>query len=359
MAETPISPMAVYTARPTVRIDSQEYPMVSELIERMEMAESEGGMSALELRVSNFASDTGGGADFAFEDDRVLKLGASIAIYSGDENAPQEIFSGVITGLEAEFKADGPPTLTVLAEDTFQQARIERHTQTYADMPLADVARAIAGRLGLTPVIAGLDARDTWVQFNESDLAFLRRLLARYDADLQIVGREMHVSPRGDVRRGTVDLEFGSQLLQALVTADLSQQVSKVTVTGWDAKRGERINESSSGANAGPGSGRTGQQILSQTLGERDYHLNHLIVGSADEARALAEAAFDQRARRLVCLEGTAEGNAALRVGTHVSITGLGPRFSNTYYVTRATHRYDLEKGYETDFEAECAFWGE
>jgi len=40
-------------------------------------------------------------------------------------------------------------------------------------------------------------------------------------------------------------------------------------------------------------------------------------------------------------------------------LTGLSPRFSNTYYVTQCCHRYDLERGYETDFTAESAFLGQ
>jgi phage protein D len=47
-----------------------------------------------------------------------------------------------------------------------------------------------------------------------------------------------------------------------------------------------------------------------------------------------------------------------VRVGTHVTLSGLGPRFSNTYYVTRCRHRYDLASGYETDFTAVSAFLG-
>jgi phage protein D len=45
-------------------------------------------------------------------------------------------------------------------------------------------------------------------------------------------------------------------------------------------------------------------------------------------------------------------------VGTNVKLSGMGQRFDNTYYVVRACHRYDLTRGYETDFEAESAFWG-
>jgi phage protein D len=83
-----------------------------------------------------------------------------------------------------------------------------------------------------------------------------------------------------------------------------------------------------------------------------------LAVMDAGEAQALADAAFDRRARRFVLVEGTAEGNSALRVGTHLKLVGLSPRWDNTYYVVRATHRFDSEQGYRTDFEAECAFLG-
>jgi hypothetical protein len=36
----------------------------------------------------------------------------------------------------------------------------------------------------------------------------------------------------------------------------------------------------------------------------------------------------------------------------------VGRRFSNTYYVTKCRHRFDLTRGYETDFTGECAFLG-
>ena len=55
---------------------------------------------------------------------------------------------------------------------------------------------------------------------------------------------------------------------------------------------------------------------------------------------------------------GVAEGNPALRVGSYLTLTGLGPRFSNTYYATATVHRFDTEKGYETEFTAECAYLG-
>src|ERR1700683_2237715 len=226
MAEQPRSPDAVYSATPTVRVNGQAYPKITELILAMSMTEQQGGMSELQLRVSNSARGGQNGASLAFEDDQILKLGAPIAIYAGDRNAPQEIFRGTITALEAEFPEDGPPELLVMAEDMFQHARMARRTKVWQDKSLADIARWVASQINLTPVVTGLtDSLGTIVQLNESDLAFLRRLLARYDADLQVVGSEMHVSSRKDVARGRIDLELHSQLRRVRAVADLADQV--------------------------------------------------------------------------------------------------------------------------------------
>jgi phage protein D len=357
MAETPQSRDAVYSALPTIRVNDQEYPLVTQLLLGMEMIENEGGMSTLELRVSNWASNDQEGADLAFEDDRILKLGAKIAVYAGDENAPKEIFRGTITGLEAEYPEEAPPELVVLAEDAFQRARMARRTKVWDKTSISDIASQLASQLNLTPKITGLtDTIGTEVQLNESDLAFLRRLLIRHDADMQVVGSELHVSPRKDVSRGNVELALTGQLRRARVLADLAHQVTEVSVTGWDFKQGQRVRVTSTGANVQPGSGRAGAQILQDAIGARSEHIGDAGIADRSEAQALADAIFDKRARPFVVVEATAEGNPALRVGTQVQLTGLGGRFSNTYYVVRAAHKFDLNSGYRTEFAAECPF---
>jgi phage protein D len=198
------------------------------------------------------------------------------------------------------------------------------------------------------------------VQLNESDLAFLRRLLCRCDGDLQVVGDELHVSPRGEVHRRTVELRMFQELHSVRVLADLANQVSSVSITGWDVIKGTRFSSSSTGSVSGPGQGRTGPDVLRETpFVARPHHLSHLTVRDEAEARVVADAAFDQRARRFVTLEATAAGNPDIRVGSHVEIAGLGPRFDNTYYVVSARHRFSrLSSGYRTEFVGECAFLG-
>lgn len=361
MTETALSRQLFYSARPTLRLAGEADLRLSNLLMAMRMEESEGGMSRLELKLSNLVSVTGGATEPAFGAQSELRLGASLEVYAGDVQAPVEIFRGKVSAVELVYTMGNAPELTVLAEDGLQGARLARRSKVYTDVSPADVVRAVAGELGLRPAITGLAApTGTWAQINQSDLAFLRQLLARFDADLQIVGDELQVSPRGDVARGEVGLAMFGQLVRARVVADLAQQVTSVSVAGWNPVDGSAVtHEATQPTHAGPGAGRHGARWLQDTLGERHEHVGHLAVATQAEAQAVAEAAFDQRVRRFVRLEGVAEGNPAIRVGSTVAVTGVSEQFDNRYYVCQATHLYDQAQGYRTEFTGECAMLGE
>lgn len=360
--ETQIANDAIFSARPLIEINGQTDAMVQRLLSAMQMNESSGGLSALELRLENTANMEQQGVDYAFEfsDNDLLSFGNEIKVSCGDETDQQEIFLGMITGLELVIKEGSQPELIVLAEDKLQKARMQRKTRVFTDSSVADIAETLAQELGLQPVINGLqDNTDAEVQLNESNLAFLRRLLMRYDSDLQVVSNELHVSERAEVRRNEITLEVNSQISNIRIMADLSHQVTEVTFSGWDVSQGQPISSSrNSSIAAGPGQGRTGSQILADTIEEgRSEHISNASVVNEREAQALVDTCFSQRERKFLQAEVTSIGNPAIRVGSHVTLTGVGPRFENTYYVTQASHRYDSHEGYKTDFKAECAFF--
>lgn len=359
MPEKPVTIDAVYSAIPTVQVDGQFNDRIANQLLGMEMREQEAGMSSLELRLSNFGSFPGGLGDLVFEDSKVLQLGTALKVYAGDVNSPTEIFRGKITALEGRYPRMGPPELVVLAEDALQGARMKRRTKTWEVSSLSDLVTEIASQLGLTPVVSGLDvSTGTEQQFNETDLRFLRRLLARYDADLQVVGDELHASPRSQVQRNAIELDMYSQLREVRVLADLAHQVTQVTATGWDYRQGKTIAVTSQASSFGQGSGKTGKDWLGQALTTRSEQLSQFSSLNAAEAQALVDAEFVQRMRRFAVAHGVAEGNPNLRVGSWLALTGLGPRFSNDYYTTAAVHRFDTDKGYETEFTAESAYLG-
>lgn len=361
MPEASLSQSAIYSARPTLRIAGAEDVRVTELLTAMKMEESEGGMSTLELRFNNWVSTSDGGrAELAFNSDSTLTLGADLSVYTGDASTPREIFRGKVSALEMVCNFGKPPELVVLAEDALTAARRGRRSKIYEQMSVADLVNAVAGNLNLQPGVDGLTSpTDTWAQINETDLAFLRRVLSRFDADLQIVGSNLQVSARKDASRSTIDLVLYNQLARVRITADLADQVTGVTVAGWNAKDGSAVKgEASSLTNAGPGAGKSGLDWAQDVFSTRSEHLAGFAVSSDDEATAVATAAMDQRTRRFVCAEGTAEGNAQLRVGAKVALSGISPQYDNTYYVVHARHLFDMAQGYRTEFRAECAYLG-
>lgn len=350
----------VFSARPILRLNEREDERLSSLLTEMVMVEQEGGLSSLELRLSNSASLASGGAEYAFDAGGGLGFGQELRVGAGDSTQSTEIFRGPVTGFEGVFRHDGPPEFIVLAEDALQKFRCRRRSRTFEDASLAEIVRTIAADHALSPVVDGLDQHfGPQVQLNETDLGFLRRLLDRVDADLQVSGPELQVAPRASVRRGEIPLALGRELTRARVLADLAHQVTGTTVKGWDVSAGASLDASGTEAAPAPGRGRNGSELFRDALGERTEHAHERLSFNQDEADALAASLRRQRARKFLRVDGATSGTPELRVGSHVALTGLGTWFSNTYYVTRVCHRFDLTNGYQTEFEAHGAFLGE
>ena len=361
--QTALSDKIIYDPRPTVEVDGERNQMLQQLLTGMEVRAQEGGLSSAELRFRNTATLEDVGNDYAFEgsENELLSLGKSITVYTGDRNTPQEIFRGTITGLEFINQPPQQPELVVLAEDDLLKARMSRKTRLFSDSTAGDVIETIGQELGLNVSVEGLDETlDDWLQHNETDLAFMRRLLARFDGDMQMLEGELLVAPRSDIQRGEFSLRMRSQLLSVRLCADLNHQVTGVSLSHWDPAQGERIEaESDQAADMGPGEGTRGDEALEQALDERNEHLSGVAAANQSEAQAVVNAAFSRRARRFVTLNGIAIGNPSLKVGSHVSLQGVGPRFENSYYLTRVLHRYDRsDRQYQTEFEGECGFFG-
>ncbi len=326
---TPLPRPPVSNPRPRLSIDGVEPERASALLQALEVNEQEGGLASLELRLSNVASLDDGSAGAAFEDERELRLGSRITVALGDAQEPQEVFRGIVTGLEADYPGDGPPELVVHAEDALQQARMHRRTRVHRDRSLADLLQALAGDLGLQAEVSGLDR-----------------------------ARAQQAAPRTEIRREAIALSRFQDLQRLRLFADLAHQVTAVTSAGWDPLRGEAVSGRGE-RRPQPGRGRSGAELLREALGEREEHVGQVAVTDGEEAQALADALFERRARAFVTAEGTAWGHPRIRVGCELELSGISPRFDNTYQVVATCHRYSVREGYLTDFRAECAALGE
>jgi Bacteriophage probable baseplate hub protein len=347
-----------YASRPILRVGGEDRPELgeSQLLSLL-VEETTLGLFRCEARLVNWGPHDDGVGFLYFGGD-IFDFGKDLEVTLGAPGESRRVFAGRITGLEAQYPPERVPELTVLAEDRFQDLRMERRTRTFADVTDADVVRRIAGAHGLTAdVDVDGPSHRVLAQLNQSDLAFLRERAAAVDAELWIEGRTLHAQARARRAPGAVSLTYGKNLLEFSVLADLAHQRSAVQVTGWDVggKRAIEVEAGESAIGAELAGGRSGGAVLARALSARTERVATAMPLSSAEARALAEARYRARARGFLRATGVADGDAQIRVGATVDLGGLGTLFDGKYYVTVARHTFDLRHGYRTTFDAERA----
>ena len=345
----------INAVRPAITLAGQDNASLAEGLLSLLVVETTEGLYRSEAIVGNWGN-VGNSVDFLYFDRQTLDFGKRWQIKLGSGSSAQTIFDGRIMGLQADFpQGDSARTITVLAEDRFQDLRMTRRTRTFDQVSDGDVIRKIANEHGLTPSVdVSGPTYPVLAQTNQSDLAFLRERARSVDAELWIDGTTLHAQAHDKRNGGTVDLTYGSDLHEFSVLADLAHQRSSVSVNGWNVDGKERLQyEADDAVLSGELNGDTsGAGILSQALGRRKEALVHTIPLTRQEAQATAESYFKMTARRFVVGQGVAEPNAKLRVGTYVNIKGLGPLFSGKYYLSRVQYLFDARGG-RTEFTAE------
>jgi phage protein D len=286
-----------------------------------------------------------------------LDFGTSLQVAVGPPQTLRTVFDGTVSGLELILGDSEPPRVVAFAEDPLMRLRMTRRMRSYTNMSDADLARQLAQDHGLDADVAVDGPRyDVVHQVNQSDLAFLRERARLLQAELWCTGRMLHFSERPR-RQGTrLTLVHGNELLTVRLTADLAHQRSEVSVSGYDARTKDVIDEHATGdvIHAEAAAGRTGPEVLEKALGaSATFRVREAPLTTA-EAAAWARAEMLRRARRFVTVSGTTRGSPDMVVGSLLRLELVGAPFEGEgYYVTRVRHTYDVEHGLRTQFEAE------
>lgn len=350
MAATSTS-LAIRTSRPSIFIDGKEDTTLSQGLLKLDVCESVHGLYHCDACFGNWGPKNNS-IDFLYFDRQKLDFGKAMQIKLDQD----KIFDGRISGLQAEFAEAVPPAIGIYLEDRFQDLRMVRRTRSFTDVSDADVMNKIARDYGLQ---ANIDASGPTyrilAQVNQSDLAFLRERARSIDAELWLDGSNLFVQTRSKRNNGTIQLNYGGDLEEIKLVADLAGQRTSVSVNGWDvAGKSALTYQATEQAISSELSGdSSGISILKSAFGERKESLVHTVPLSSREAQAEAEAVLRMTARRFITAQGTAQGNAKLNVGSYVNLQGLGPLFSGKYYLTQVKHVFDGSKGFKTEFYGE------
>lgn len=344
---------SAYISHPRVLIANQVENELTDNLVALLVEEDCAGLYRCEATFNNFGAQ-GSRMGYLFFERDTLDFGKDIAFELGP--AGQQVFKGRITALEADFPDGGGAQITALAEDRLQDLRMTRRTRSFEDMSDGDVIEQIARGHSLTPRV---DVRGpthrVLTQVNLSDLAFVRECARRVDAEVWVEDTTLYAKPRTERASSTVVLEYGVSLITFRVCADLANQCTRLTVSGWDTESKRAIEETADEAaiSSELNGDSSGSAILNAAFGARPCSIVHRVPFTSEEARSSAEACYRERARRFLAGSGVTEGNADIRVGKLVDLSGLGPLFNGEYYVMHVRHTFGGAAGFRSEFDVE------
>jgi phage protein D len=314
-----------------------------------------------DITINNWDAET---RFFKYSDQDLFLPGKKVELKMGylGRGDLRRLLTGEITSLSPDFPAGGQPKLKISGLNELHRLRTEQRSFSYERMTDNEIARQVARRIGL-PIrtddnAAGNQERYNYIfQDNQYDIIFLMERARRIGYDLFIEerkqgGNRFRFGPSVNVLQPTYEFQYGRSLNEFSPTLTTANQVSKVTVRGWDAVRKRPIEETVTRDQIRTrGVGRAGgQQQIQDAFNERQEVIVDRPINSRQEARTLARETLEDNAKELITGKGSVVGLPDLRAGSVVHLTGLGKRFSGRYFVTSTTHSIG-GGGYTTTFD--------
>jgi len=286
-----------------------------------------------------------------------LAQGREVEIGHQSRSRTQVFMVGEITSVSLELSTvvPGSPLVAVIqGYDKSHRLHRGRHTNTFVNMSYSDIFSKVAREAGMRANVDSTSGVLEYViQANQSNWDFLWQLANRTGYEMFMDGGTLCFKKPWKGKGTTVDLAWGTSLVQFRARTSTVFQTSEVTVRGWDATKKEGIVGKSTTGNGNPklGDGRSGADQAKSAFGESNLVLVDQPVRTQTEADAIAQSLADAIAGGFVIAEGTTNpGMAGILPGVTVRITGMGKRMSGDYFVTASTHRMSAQEGYTTSF---------
>ena len=304
------------------------------------------------LHLADSATITVHDRQLKWTDEQGLEPGKTLKISAKTGDRDHPIFDGEIVGLEPEFSPESP-RFVIRAFDRLHRLSRGKKTRSFVNVTDGDVVKKLAGEAGLSTSLGPTTQVHKYLfQHNETNLEFLRRRASALGYVIYVEGKKLHFKePKAD--GDTVELQWAATLTEFHPRLSTMNQVSSVTVRGWDPEKRQEIVGRAGEGNGVPAVGerRRGGALAKDAFGIEATALGADIpVREQGRADAMAKAIAERHASAFIEAEGSCGGQPKIVAGTPLKISAVGDRFSGTYVVTNCRHEYRLDKTFVTHF---------
>ena len=244
-------------------------------------------------------------------------------------------FAGKIDGVKPRFAGEGE-TVTLMCRDFSRDLIDTEYSIAYAERTASQIAEMLAQKHGLVPqVTPTTDILERDIFHDTTEWEMLQELAER-EGYVCYVKKEKKLvfAPRAE------EAEIVGRYVwkKNVVSADFDDSsvgvYNKVTVRHWTKK--QRIEASAQDDFLIQQMGRVVERIICDSQ-----------IKSYAQAKEKAEKRLKELSRQAITGEPTVVGDPVLEAEKRVILEGFG-RFSGTYYINRAIHRFGVS-GYTVD----------
>lgn len=259
----------------------------------------------------------------------------------------EPLFVGEVTAVEHVYGPAHGREVRIRGYDLLHRLRKRQTLRAYVQVTVLDLVRELVGGLGIS--VQASDPGPLWqrlIQHRPSDFDLLVEVAERCGLYFYLHGEDLHLLTL-DGAGETVSLVLGQSLLEARIEVNGDPACRSAEVNGWDPLRVETHGGRALSA-------RVGRDIAAEVPparlgGDGKRVLMNQTVQDERQAAALAQAELDVCVAREVSLWGVAEGDARLRPGIPVQVTGVGDSLEGRYVLTGVTHTIDERMGFVSE----------
>jgi len=359
-----------FVAKPTLKIDGTDYSSDAVVEDLLQIVVEESlhlpGMFTLVIQNDYY----GGTEDHeVWKHEKLFAIGKSIEIgFSAsttddedfDEANTGTVIKGEITAIETHFTSRSQAPIIVRGYDESHRLHRGRFSRSFQNKKDSDIVKTIASEAGISVGTADdsggpygygdIGGSSGYVfQQNQTNMEFLRERAARHGFELFLQDSKLYF--RKPSSASTLSLEWLKDIHSFRVRVSSAEQVSSVEVRGWDYSKKAVISEKIT----------SNQKVLTETdhgegkstAGSFKPSSPSLIlvdqpISQSTEAKAMAQALFDELGGEFAQADARGEGNPKIRPGRIIKLSGMG-KYSGSYYVTETRHLFH-ERIYTTEF---------
>lgn len=281
--------------------------------------------------------------------------------YTGEGGGMTKMLVGEVVGVEVDFREHDSATFTVRGYDKLHRLSRGRKQRTYMNMKDSDIAKQIAGEMGL-----GADVDDSGkihdhvFQNNLSDIDFLYSRARFINFEMDVEDDTLKFKRPQMQNGGGTTYKWGENLKRIRFSMSTAQQVDEVQVRGWDpATKKEIIGRATSGDELSKmGGNQTGSQAQAGQYGggKRMQVISNVPLTDQEMADNIAKARFNELAMNYLTGEAEVEGDMSIKAGSVVSFEGTGAQYDGDYYVVSAVHNLRPGNGPGTGYTTRFQF---